>query len=94
MIIDFKDKQTERLFSRLFAKKIPEEIARRAYRKLLILDAATDLNDLRIPPSNHLEKLIGDRLGQYSIRVNRQYRICFNWENGNAYKVELVDYHG
>jgi len=61
--------------------------------KLEILDAAETLQDLRIPPSNHLEKLTGDRSGQYSIRVNIRWRICFEWENGNAYRVEIVDYH-
>jgi len=65
----------------------------RAYRKLLILHAAVDLRDLRIPPGNRLEKLRGSRKGQFSIRVNDQYRICFTWRSGDAYQVEIVDYH-
>ncbi len=68
-------------------------IQRLALRKLLVLDAAGSLNDLRIPPSNRLEKLAGDREGQHSIRINDQWRVCFRWKNGNAHSVEIVDYH-
>ncbi len=66
---------------------------RAGYKKLLMLDAAVELKDLKIPPSNHLEKLSGDRAGQYSIRVNRQYRVCFTWYDGRAEDVEMIDYH-
>jgi proteic killer suppression protein len=72
---------------------VPKELLDRASRKLLMLDAAADLRDLRIPPSNQLEKLKGDRAGQYSIRINKQYRVCFEWRDGGAYEVEIVDYH-
>lgn len=93
MIKSFKNKHTEKLFHRQNVSKVPSEIRQRAYKKLLILDAVIDLDDLRIPPSNHLEALTGDRAGQHSIRVNKKYRICFIWENGNAFDVELIDYH-
>ena len=66
---------------------------RRAHRKLLLIDAAAGLNDLRVPPGNHLERLSGDRTGQHSIRINDQWRICFRWERGDAYDVEIADYH-
>jgi len=72
---------------------LPQNIQGTAYRKLLMLDAAIDVDDLRIPPANRLEKLTGDRAGQYSIRINRQYRICFVWESSRAFDVEIVDYH-
>ncbi len=72
---------------------MPQDIQRVVYRKLLMLDAAIDIEDLRIPPANRLEKLSGNRVGQYSIRVNKQYRLCFYWENGFALNVEMVDYH-
>lgn len=93
MILSFKDKNTEKLFDREGQRKIPEAIVRQARRKLEVLNAATDLDSLRIPPGNQLEKLKGDRAGQYSIRINSQYRICFRWENSNCYDVEIVDYH-
>ena len=72
---------------------MPQDIQRVVYRKLLMLDAAIDIEDLRIPPANRLEKLSGNRVGQYSIRINKQYRLCFYWENGFALNVEMVDYH-
>ena len=72
---------------------IPASVISRARRKLVMLHAATDLRDLRVPPSNRLEKLRGDRAGQFSIRVNDQYRVCFRWSGGDAYQVEIVDYH-
>jgi proteic killer suppression protein len=93
MIKTFRDKDTERLFARQTPKKFPANLFRVAWRKLAILDAAEKLDDLRVPPGNRLEKLSGDRTGQYSIRINDQWRICFQWREGNAYEVEIVDYH-
>jgi proteic killer suppression protein len=93
MIQTFKCKETEKIFQRTFSKKLPQNIQSTAYKKLLMLDAAIDVDDLRIPPANRLEKLTGDRAGQYSIRINRQYRICFVWESGRAFDVEIVDCH-
>ena len=93
MIESSADKETERVFHRQFSKKLPQDIQRVARRRLLLLDAATDVNDLRVPPGNRLEKLSGDRVGQYSVRINDQYRICFNWRATAAYDVEITDYH-
>lgn len=93
MIKSFARKETEKIFKRQFSRRLPPNIQRRARIKLEILDAAEVLEDLRIPPSNHLEQLGGDREGQYSIRINRQWRVCFEWEDGNAYEVEIIDYH-
>ena len=93
MIKSFKSKETERIFNREFSKKLPHEIQRNAMRKLWMIDAAPDINSLRTPPSNHLEILKGNRKGQHSIRINNQYRICFKWISGNAFDVEIVDYH-
>jgi len=93
MIKTFKCKETEKIFNRLFSKRLPTDLQPVIYRKLLMLDSATSIEDLNIPPANRLEKLSGDREGEYSIRVNRQFRICFKWENGLAFDVELVDYH-
>jgi len=93
MIKSFASKETEKLFSREISRKFPQSIQQIARRKLEILDATEVLQDLRIPPSNHLEKLSGDRSGQYSIRINKQWRICFKWRDGDAYSVEIVDYH-
>ncbi len=78
---------------RQLSKKLPQDIQQIALRKLRMLNNAQTLNDLRIPPANRLEKLKYDRLGQYSIRINDQWRICFVWEDGNALNVEIVDYH-
>lgn len=75
------------------SRKLPSDIQERALRKLRQLDVSANLEDLRIPPTNHLEALVGDRLGQYSIRITKQWRLCFVWQNGNAYDVEIVDYH-
>lgn len=83
----------KKLFNREFSRKLPQDIQRVARRKLEILDAAEVLQDLQIPPSNRLEKLSGDRKGQYSIRINDQWRICFEWQRGDAYNVEIADYH-
>ena len=93
MIRTFGDKETERLFQRESVKKFPPPIRRTALRKLLLLDAAESLDDLRVPPGNRLEKLRGDREGQHSVRVNDQWRVCFRWEAGDAYEVEVTDYH-
>jgi proteic killer suppression protein len=93
MIRSFRDSDTERLFRREPVRRFAEALQRAALRKLLILDAAESLDDLRAPPGNRLEKLGGNRAGQYSIRVNEQWRICFRWESGQADDVELTDYH-
>jgi len=93
MIKSFKCKETEKIYNRIFSKKLPQEIQRTGYKKLLMLDAAFELNDLKVPPSNQLEKLSGDRDGMYSIRVNKQYRICFAFDGSNAEQVEIIDYH-
>ena len=93
MIRSFKDKETEKLFRRQFSRQLPSSLQRIARRKLEILDAAETLEDLRVPPANHLEKLYGDRAGQHSVRINNQWRICFTWRDGDADNVEIVDYH-
>ena len=93
MIHSFACKETERIFRREFSKKIPTAIQRAALSKLWMLDAAPDLNTLRVPPGNRLEALTGKRAGQHSIRINEQWRLCFSWRDGNAYNVEIVDYH-
>lgn len=93
MIKGFKCKDTEKLFLRHFSARFPSGLQRIALRKLLLLDAAEKLEDLRIPPGNRLEKLPGDRQGQHSIRINEQWRICFRWSDGDVYEVEIVDYH-
>ncbi len=93
MIKTFRDKETEHLFTRQYIRRFPKDLHHSAWKKLAILDAAEQLDDLRIPPGNHLEKLSGGRQGQYSIRINDQWRICFRWREGNAYDVEISDYH-
>jgi proteic killer suppression protein len=93
MIKTFADADTERLFSGQKPRNLPNQIWRVGTRKLLILDGAESLQDLRIPPGNRLEKLKGDRAGQYSIRINDQWRICFKWSKGHAHEVEITDYH-
>jgi proteic killer suppression protein len=92
MIKGFHCKETEKIFLRRYSKKFLN-IQHIALRKLLILDAAGALADMRVPPANRLEKLPGNRKGQHSIRVNNQWRICFRWKSGHAYDVEIVDYH-
>ena len=92
MIKSFSSKETQTLF-RLKRVKRFQAFEMEAREKLLMLDASTDLNDLRIPPGNRLEKLKGNKKGQYSIRINKQWRICFIWKDGHAYEVEIVDYH-
>jgi len=93
VIKSFKCRETERIYNQIQSKKLPHQIQRLALRKLQVLDYATDINDLRIPPSNHLEMLRGNRKGQRSIRINKQWRICFQWKQGHAYDVEITDYH-
>jgi proteic killer suppression protein len=93
MIKSFRNKETEAVFHRERKTRFGIRLQRAALRKLLIVDAATTLDDLRVPPGNRLEKLPGDRAGQHSIRVNDQWRICLRREDGNACDVELVDYH-
>ncbi|MGB0384194.1 MAG: type II toxin-antitoxin system RelE/ParE family toxin [Ardenticatenaceae bacterium] len=93
MIKSFACKETEKIFKRKFSRKLPPKIQRRARIKLELLDAAEALKDLRIPPSNYLEELSRDRKGQHSIRINRQWRVCFEWHDANAYNVEVTDYH-
>lgn len=93
MIKGFRDRETERIFNREVSRKLPYPIQRIAMRKLWMLDAATDLVDLRVPPGNRLEALAGNRRGQHSIRINQQWRLCFTWRSGNAYDVEITDYH-
>lgn len=93
MIKGFASKETEQLWQRHRPKHIPPDLHKIALRKLYMLDAAMDINDLRLPPGNRLEKLTGRRAGQHSIRINDQWRICFRWTQSNAYDVEIIDYH-
>ena len=93
MIRNFADRETEKIYHQTFSKKLPQNIQAVALRKLIMIDNAGRLEDLRVPPANHLEKLEGDRKGQYSIRINDQYRICFTAEGNHFYDVEIVDYH-
>ena len=93
MIKSFADRDTERLFQRERVRRFPVGLLRLMLRKVGLVDAAEQLEDLRVPPGNRLEKLKGDRAGQHSIRINDQWRICFRWKDGNAYDVEIVDYH-
>ncbi|MCD4720950.1 MAG: type II toxin-antitoxin system RelE/ParE family toxin [Desulfobacula sp.] len=93
MVKSFKDKETEKIFNRYFSKKLPQNIQHLARRKLIIIDAATEIDALRIPPGNRLEILKGNRKGQYSIRINGHWRICFKWKTEDAFNVEIPDYH-
>lgn len=93
MIETFKCRETEKIFKREFSKKLPHHIQRIAFRKLRMLNRSSTVQDLMIPPGNKLEALSGNRKGQHSIRINEQWRICFKWQNGNAYNVEIVNYH-
>ena len=93
MIKTFADTETERFYATGKSKRFPPDIQKRAAMRLNQLDAATAPDDLRMPPSNHLELLKGDRKGRYSIRINDQWRLCFQFENGSAYDVEIIDYH-
>jgi len=89
----FKDKLTKRIFEGEIVKGFPFDLIRKAVIKLTMVEAATDIRELATPPSNHLEKLKGNREGQWSVRVNNKYRICFKWHNDKAYEIEFVDYH-
>lgn len=97
MIWSFKDEATEAIFNgrriKVARKRLPDNLWRAAGRRFEHLDSAAELNDLRIPPGNRLEALKGERYGQYSIRINERYRICFRWSQGGAEDVEIVDYH-
>ena len=93
MIESFREKETEKVFLRERSRKFSGLLARSALKKLLLLDAADSIQDLRTPPGNRLERLTGDRRGQYSIRINDQWRLCFEWKTGRATNVEIVDYH-
>jgi toxin HigB-1 len=93
VIRHFRDPDTEAVFRSGQSRRLPPDIQRPALRKLRYLDVVRTLNDLRVPPGNHLEKLTGDRAGQYSIRINDQWRICFEWREGDAYQVEIANYH-
>ena len=93
MIASFADRETERLFRRERVRRFPAELQRVMLRKLVQLDAATGLDDLRAPPGNRMEKLKGDRAGEHSIRVNGQWRVCFRWKQGAPHDVTIVDYH-
>lgn len=94
MIKSFANKETEKVYNQIFSKKLPNDIQRVALRKLVMIDNAECLEDLKVPPANHLELLHGDREGQYSIRINDQFRVCFTVEDKNSFnQVEIVDYH-
>ena len=93
MIRNFKDKETQKIFERQRSRKLPSDIQQVALRKLRMLNRAETLQDLRVPPANRLERLVGNRNGQYSIRINDQWRICFEWQDGDSLNVEIVDYH-
>jgi len=93
VIRSFASTESEKVFRRLRSRRLRPDVQRRAHRKLLLLDAATRLDELRVPPANRLEKLYGNRKGQYSIRVDDQWRVCFRWREGDAYDVEVCDYH-
>ncbi|WP_315975314.1 type II toxin-antitoxin system RelE/ParE family toxin [Phyllobacterium zundukense] len=93
MICSFKDKLTEAVFYGVIKKGFPTDIIRRAQQLLTLMDIATDLNELRSPPGNRLERLAGSRQGEYSVRINQQWRICFIWTSAGPDKVEITDYH-
>lgn len=93
MIANFKNKESEKIFNGIFSKKFPVNIQQKAKNKLEEINAAIKVEDLMIPPGNKLERLVGNRKGQYSIRINKKWRICFIFHNGHAYDVEILDYH-
>jgi toxin HigB-1 len=93
MIKSFRDRETEKIYARGRSAKLPGDIQQIALRKLRMINNAQNIRDLRIPPSNRLEKLGGDRKGQYSVRINDQWRICFEWKDNSAYNIEIKDYH-
>jgi proteic killer suppression protein len=94
MILSFRDPETAAIWRGVFSTRLPPDIQRAARRRLLMLNAATRLLDLAVLPGNRLHALVGDRKGQFSLAVNSQWRICFQWKEGNAYEVEITDYHG
>jgi proteic killer suppression protein len=93
MIKSFRNKETEKVYAREGSRKLPGNVQQVALRKLRMINNAKNINDLRVPPANRLEKLSGNRKGQYSIRINDQWRICFTWKAGDAHEVEIADYH-
>jgi proteic killer suppression protein len=93
VIKTFKDAETSKIYQRERSRRLPFDIQQVALRKLRMINNAININDLRAPPANHLEKLSGNREGQYSIRINDQWRICFEWKNSDAFNVEITDYH-
>jgi proteic killer suppression protein len=93
VIKTFKDAETQKIYQRERSRKLPSDIQQVALRKLRMINNAININDLRVPPANHLEKLSGDKEGKYSIRINDQWRICFEWKNSDAFNVEIADYH-
>ena len=93
VIQSFRGRDAEAVWHRRHVKKLGPALSKSAYNKLVLLNSAETVNDLRVPPGNRLEKLVGDRAGQYSIRVNDQWRLCFTWSGSGAVDVELVDYH-
>lgn len=93
MIQSFRDKETKNIFEGQYSRRLPLDIQKRALRKLILLNQASSLEHLRNFPANRLEALVGNRQGQHSIRINKQWRICFSWDDGNAYDVEITDYH-
>jgi len=93
VIRSFRDRETAKVFERERSRRLPPDVQKRGHRKLLLLDAAEALDDLRVPPGNRLGRLSGERAEQHSIRINDQWRVCFRWERGEAYDVEITDYH-
>ena len=93
MIKSFRNKETEKVYTREGSRKLPGDVQQVALRKLRMINNAKNISDLRVPPANRLEKLSGNRKGQYSIRINDQWRICFTWKAGDAHEVEIADYH-
>jgi proteic killer suppression protein len=93
MIKSIKDKETRKLYEDGLSLSLPHLIQESALKKLLLINSATSINDLLLPPSLHLEKLLGKYVGKYSIRINKQWRICFAWDEGHAYEIEIIDYH-
>jgi proteic killer suppression protein len=93
VIKSFADSETEKIWNQERSKRLPSDIQPRALMKLAMISQAKSLNDLRVPPANRLEALSGNRAGQFSIRINQQWRICFRWEEGDAFEVQIVDYH-
>ena len=93
MLKSFGSRETEKNWRGIRSRALPDDIQRVARRKLRMINNARDINDLRVPPGNRLEALKGDRTGQHSVRINQQWRICFRWDDGDAYDIEIVDYH-